>query len=239
MFCLEINPVRTMPATGAVIEGCEVSNFQGDYGYAICLPNYGPTVGKLTATVRNNRVTGWIGTAAYSTPGGFNSVFEGNYASGCRVSLYFDTDTIENVQIRNNSFMDCHVAGILFMPTLGTLGMKNVTIESNTIEISDYNDGPNVALAMSPASAGIATNITVRSNTILKKTTGTGYTNQAAMTIANCDGVLIENNVIDPGLYSALYIGTQYPNTNVTVRGNLTSTGGIPTGLEDVVIPGN
>ena len=237
-FCLEINPVRTMPATGAVIEGCEVSNFQGDYGYAICLPNYGPTVGKITGTIRNNRVTGWIGTAAYSTPGGFNSVFEGNYASGCRCSLYFDTDTIENVEINNNSFVDCHGFGILFMPTLGTASMKNVTIENNTIEIADYDNGPNVALAIGPASAGIATNITVRSNTILRKTTGTGYTNQAAMTISYCDGLLIENNVVDPFLYSSLFAGTQYANENVTVRGNLTSTGGIALGLEDTVIPG-
>jgi hypothetical protein len=41
-FCISISPVHSMNATGAVIEDCDVSNFQGDYGYAICLPSYDP-----------------------------------------------------------------------------------------------------------------------------------------------------------------------------------------------------
>jgi hypothetical protein len=231
-FCISISPVHSMNATGAVIEDCDVSNFQGDYGYAICLPSYDPLKGgKMSGSVVNNRVTGWIGTAAYA-PGGYNCVFEGNYASGCRFGLYFDTNAIENIQIKNNQFMDCHAFGIYFMPTLGTPSLKNVTIEGNTIEIADYYTS-SVALSIGPAAPGMATGVTISGNTFLKKTTGTGYNNQLAITVAYCNGLLIENNIVDPFLYSSLFVGTPYADTNVTVQGNTTPLGGIPPGLQN------
>jgi hypothetical protein len=53
------------------------------------------------------------------------------------------------------------------------------------------------------------------------------------MAIALCDNVQIENNTVDTTLYSNLFIGTEYANTNLTVQGNRTPGGDVLQGLED------
>jgi hypothetical protein len=182
-------------ASGNTIADCVVSNFTCNHhnnlsALGLLENNSGKILNNLIVQKTSNSVFGFY-------PGSHQSIAEGNTLLGVAVGSHYDDGTgVTNVLIVNNRFINCSAAidwanGVC----------QNVTIAFNEIVLGRFNarQFSTEAINFYPPPAAYR-NITVFGNTVSLALDYKQIAPAHFIVARNADGLLIQNNTVDPHL---------------------------------------
>lgn len=227
--------------TGALIENCVVSNFQGDYGTALFITADPSSTATTSGRMVGNRVfgpgyiSGKTGLQGIGAAGnGIEAV--GNVISGCSHGLNIDTGSIDNFYVHNNFFYSCSAYGVHIGISLGRFPhAQGVRIEDNYVQLTTDNPSTPIGIHVD-GSRSSQTNFVIARNRITYVVTNSRNTAQNGIGVDAVTGLLIEQNTIDAHLNNGLGSVGRF-NTDMIVRRNVDETGASPQNLVDSVRP--
>jgi hypothetical protein len=212
-----LNENNVGESDGNLIEGCEVSDFQGGSAISAFSLN-GSDKNPISGIVRNNRVLlkpTQYPTVAFNENGIHDTIYESNYVNGATVGFYGDTGGSTNVLVDFNTFDDV-LEGI----SLQNAGRQNMTFSHNTIKLASDISALRVAVILQ--NAWIA-NITINWNFI----SWTGKPPEASigyfLIVNHVKNLAVTHNVVDSSLvneFGADGINTFVIQNNYDTKGN-------------------